>query len=80
MKLIIILSTLAFIACNSIRTDEIQKAEKFQEIKRLAKLNLPFSNDCGVILKAPDKKNARNCVSDIPDNLKFGGLLKVSKN
>ena len=80
MRLLLFLPLIALFACDSVQKTEEKVIEKTKlTIQNLTKLNLPFSSKCGENLKVYDKDSIRNIFSDLPDNLKFGGLLKKTK-
>ena len=75
-----VLLTLALTACDFITTDKTQVAETVLTIKNLKKIELPLSSICGTSLEVLDEDSIRRIIPNFPENLKFGGLLKVSEN
>jgi hypothetical protein len=68
-------------ACNSLLTDKTEsiKLEK-STIDQLTKIELPLSSHCGASLTVYDQDSIQNFVSELPEHLRFGGLLKRTEN
>lgn len=72
-------------ACNQVITEKKQLKEKSgvkggAENWVLTKTSLPLFNNCSTDLPVYENVNLQDIAKDIPANLKFGGVLKESKN
>jgi|GEM_PF-6179002 len=79
MKQTIIVLAFLLTACNSVPVDKSKSTTK-PTINNLTQVKLPFSSICGASLTVFDEDSIQLFISDIPDNLRFGGLLKSAEN
>lgn len=75
---ILILVSICFLTCcsyfNADNKSEKQKTNSL--LDSLTKISLPISATCGESSKVFDFSYNRKIISDLPENLRFGGLLK----
>lgn len=69
--------SLVLTSCNS-TSNKKNKSTK-AHIEYLTTLNLPFSSSCGDNLEVFDKDSIEKIITKLPNNLKFGGVVKRTK-
>jgi hypothetical protein len=81
MRITIIILSLSVVSFNFVR---INTSDKKQEssiyLDSLTKISLPISRTCGEISEVYDFSSYRKAINDLPENLKFGGLIKKTDN
>lgn len=81
MKQIIIFTFFILTACNSVTTDkDTSIVTEKPTIEKLTKIELPLSSKCGESLTVYDQDSIQKLISKLPNNLRFGGLLKSTEN
>ncbi len=81
MRIAIIILTFSLVSFNFVRTNTIhENQESSIYLDSLTKISLPISRTCGEISEVYDFSPNRKAVNDLPENLKFGGLVKKTDN
>jgi hypothetical protein len=81
MRIVIIILSVSLVSFNFIRTNTIhENQEPTIYLDSLTKISLPISKTCGEISEVYDFSYNNKAINDLPENLKFGGLVKKTDN
>jgi hypothetical protein len=81
MRIAIIILSLSAVSFGFVRINTTnKKQESTIYLDSLTKISLPISRTCGEISEVYDFSNNNKAINDLPENLKFGGLVKKTDN
>lgn len=81
MRIESIVLIFGLVSCNFLQPNTIhEKQESTIYLDSLTKISLPISKTCGDISEVYDFSYNRKAINDLPENLKFGGLVKKTDN